>query len=196
VLPRGACCGTAGLVVATIALASLIGNPLGGAVADRWTPRRALTAGLITAAAGSAALAIAHDADAPVRGGWPARARGGGHLARPGHAAGQSGGPGPGGIDTRGLCLAFAANMATVVGAQLFVLRRLAGRYNGLGTLAFTVGFLIGPAGGAAALGAGWGTGLFAVTVLACVLAAIAALRLHRHLPPGTNQIAAATAVA
>ena len=38
--------GTAGLVVATIALASLVGNPLGGAVADRWTPRRALMAGL------------------------------------------------------------------------------------------------------------------------------------------------------
>ena len=34
--------GMAGLVVATIALASLAGNPLGGAAADRWTPRRAL----------------------------------------------------------------------------------------------------------------------------------------------------------
>src|SRR5260370_12809901 len=54
--------GTAGLVVATIALASLAGNPLGGAAADRWTPRRALTAGLIVAAAGSAAPAFAHSA--------------------------------------------------------------------------------------------------------------------------------------
>ena len=35
------------------------------------------------------------------------------------------------------------------------------GRYNGLGTLAFTVGFLLGPAAGTAALGAGWGSGLF-----------------------------------
>jgi MFS family permease len=51
--------GTAGLVVATIALASLAGNPLGGAAADRWTPRRALMAGLVVAAAGSAALAFA-----------------------------------------------------------------------------------------------------------------------------------------
>src|SRR6266851_8766669 len=56
--------GTAGLVVATIALASLAGNPLGGAVADRWTPRRALMAGLVVAAAGSAALALAHTAAA------------------------------------------------------------------------------------------------------------------------------------
>ena len=31
--------GAAGLVVATIALASLAGNPLGGAAADRHTPR-------------------------------------------------------------------------------------------------------------------------------------------------------------
>src|SRR5712692_9749414 len=51
--------GTAGLVVATIALASLAGNPAGGAAADRWTPRRALMAGLALAAAGSVALALA-----------------------------------------------------------------------------------------------------------------------------------------
>jgi MFS family permease len=56
--------GAAGLVVAMIALASLIGNPLGGAVADRWTPRRALMAGLVVAAAGSVALAFAQTAAA------------------------------------------------------------------------------------------------------------------------------------
>jgi hypothetical protein len=65
-----------------------------------------------------------------------------------------------------------------------------AGRYNGLGTLAFTTGFLVGPVVGAAALGAGWGGGLFAVMVLACLAAAGAALRLGRHLPPGANLIA------
>src|SRR5215472_2910715 len=54
--------GTAGLVVATIALASLAGNPAGGALADRATPRRALMAGLVLAAAGSAALAAARTA--------------------------------------------------------------------------------------------------------------------------------------
>src|SRR5215470_641675 len=56
---RGLSDGMAGLVVATIALAALAGNPLGGALADRRTPRRALMAGLAAAAAGSAALALA-----------------------------------------------------------------------------------------------------------------------------------------
>ena len=56
--------GQAGLVVAMIALASLAGNPLGGAMADRWTPRRALMAGLVMAAAGSVALALAGSAAA------------------------------------------------------------------------------------------------------------------------------------
>ena len=65
------------------------------------------------------------------------------------------------------------------------------GRYNGLGTLAFTTGFLLGPAGGTAALGAGWGTGLFTVLVLACLIAAGLALRLGRHLPSAANQIPA-----
>ena len=51
--------GTAGLVVSTIALASLVGNPVGGAAADRWTPRRTLMAGLVVAAAGSVLLALA-----------------------------------------------------------------------------------------------------------------------------------------
>ena len=69
-----------------------------------------------------------------------------------------------------------------------------AGRYNGLGALAFTTGFLLGPASGGLALGAGWGTGLFAVMLLACALAAAAALRLGRHLPPGANQITASAA--
>lgn len=67
-----------------------------------------------------------------------------------------------------------------------------AGRYKGLGALAFTTGFLLGPIGGAAALGAGQDTGLFAVLVVACAAAAAAALRLGRHLPPAANQIPAA----
>ena len=86
--------GTAGLVVSTIALASLVGNPVGGAAADRWTPRRALMAGLVVAAAGSVALALAQTAAAAVRGGWPARLGGGRDLARPGRAPGQPGRPG------------------------------------------------------------------------------------------------------
>jgi len=371
-LVRGLGYGTAGLVVAMIALASLAGNPLGGAAADRWTPRRALMAGLAVAAAGSVALALARS-EAALLGAagllglgvavvWPAQDALLASVAGPAgrsavfsvrHATMNAGlglgalaaaavvsvahpgtftavylvdaasflafvpvlarlrlpaqrvtGPGParpqpgsfrqvlrdraflrvwaltalivtvtfgqfqssfagyvtrpGGIGTHGLGLAFAANTLTVVAVQLFVLRRLAGhrrttatalaatawaaswavviaggrlgggaaaeaafviamiifavgetllsptlpaiindlappeaagRYNGLGTLAFTTGFLVGPVAGAAALGAGWGGGLFATATLACLAAAGIALRLGRHLPPGTNQI-------
>ena len=163
----------------------------------------------------------------------------------------------PGGIGPHGLALAFAANTLTVVGAQLLILRRLAGhqrttavalaavawaaswavvaaaghlggaaaeaafaaamvifalgecllsptlpaiindlappgaagRYNGLGALAFTTGFLLGPAAGGAALGAGFGAGLFAALAAACAAAAVAALRLRRHLPAAANHI-------
>ena len=64
-----------------------------------------------------------------------------------------------------------------------------AGRYNGLGALAVTTGFLLGPACGGAALGAGWGAGLFAALAAACAAAAAAALRLGRHLPAAANHI-------
>ncbi len=368
--------GTAGLVVAAIALASLAGNPLGGAAADRWTPRRALMAGVVVAAAGSAALAFAGTAIALLGAAgllglgvsmiWPAQdallaslagpagrsavfsvrhaclnaglgvgALGAAALVSVTHPAtftivyladaatflafvpvltrlrldppeprqprpvrgsrtgyrqvlrdkaflrvwamtalivtvtfgqSQSSFAGyatrPGGIDARGLSLAFAANTLTVVGAQLFVLRWLAGRrrttgvalasaawaaswvtvilaghlgggaaadiafaaamvifalaetllsptlpaiindlapdgaagrYNGLGALAFTTGFLLGPISGTAALGAGQDTGLFAALALACGAAAVAALRLGRHLPRAVNQIPPAT---
>jgi MFS family permease len=371
-LVRGLGYGTAGLVVAMIALASLAGNPLGGAAADRWTPRRALMAGLVVAAAGSVALALARSAAALFGAAgllglgvaviWPTQDALLASVAGPGgrsavfsvrHAsmnaglglgtlgaaavvsvahpgtftavyladaasflafvpvlaclrlpAQRAGGPAParsqpgsfrqvlrdraflrvwaltalivtvtfgqfqssfagyaarpGGVSTHGLGLAFAANALTVVAASMFVLRRLAGRrrttgtalaavtwaaswavvvaggrlgggaaaeaafvaamvifavgetllsptlpaiindlappeaagrYNGLGTLAFTTGFLLGPVCGAAALGAGWGGGLFATAALACLAAAVAALRLGRHLPPGANQV-------
>jgi len=370
--------GTSGLVVPTIALASLAGNPLGGVLADRWTPRRALMAGLAAAAVASAALALARTAAELFAAAgllglgvaviWPARdallaslagptarsavfaARhaclnaglGLGALiaaavvsvtdpatftaiyladaasflafvavlarlrpaaqpasqptpareppaARPqeagfrdllrdkafvrvwaltavlmtvGFGQSQSSFAGyatrPGGIGPRGLALAFAANTLTVVAAQLLVLRRLAGhrrttavalaaaawaaswavviagghlgsgvaaeaafaaamiifalgecllsptmpaiindlappgaagRYNGLGALALTSGFLLGPASGGAALGAGFGTVLFATLAAACAAAAAAALRLARHLPAAANHI-------
>jgi len=365
--------GTAGLVVASVALASLAGNPLGGALADRWTARRAVIAGLAVAAGGSVALAFARSA-AGLFGAacllglgvsviWPAqdallagvagpagrsavfsvrhatlnaglglgavaaaavvsvahpgtfsavyladacsflavipvlarvRLADGGRQPEPGTSEprSQAGGyrqvlrdkafvrvwvltalivtvsfgqfqssfPGyatrPGGISTHALGLAFAADTLTVVVAQLFVLRWLAGRrrttgvalaatawaaswavviaggrlgggaaaaaafviamvifavgetlfsptmpaiindlappeaagrYNGLGVLAFTTGFLIGPVAGSAALAAG--PGLFAVLIVACLGAAAAALRLSRHLPPAVNQV-------
>jgi MFS family permease len=372
---RGFSDGAAGLVVAAVALASLAGNPLGGALADRWTPRRAVMAGLAVAAGGSVALALARSA-AELFGAacllglgvsviWPAqdallasaagpagrsaafsvrhaslnaglalgalaaaatvsvahpgsftaiyladagsflavipilarlsppRQGGGAAVPAPPRPRAERGGyrqvlrdkafvrvwaltalivtvsfgqfqssfPGyatrPGGVSTHGLGLAFAADMVTVVVAQLAVLRWLAGRrrttgvalaavawaaswavvivggrlgggaaaetafviamvifavgetlfsptlpaivndlappeaagrYNGLGALAFTTGFLVGPAAGGAVLGR-WGTGLFAALILACLVAAAAALRLSRQLPPGVNQI-------
>jgi MFS family permease len=63
-----------------------------------------------------------------------------------------------------------------------------AGRYNGLGVLAFTTGFLLGPVAGTAVLGR-WGTGLFTVLTLACLGAAVAALSLGRRLAPDVNRI-------
>jgi MFS family permease len=375
--------GSAGLVVATIALASLAGNPLGGMLADRWTPRRALMAGLAIAAAGSVALAMARFATelfaaAGVLGlgvavMWPAQdallASLAGPTARsavfavrhaclnaglglgaltaaavisvtdpatftavyladaasflvfipvlarlrpaPPSAAEPASGQPPaaapprtglravladkpfikvwvlaavlvtisfgqsnssfpgyatriGGVSPHGLALAFAANTLTVVAGQLLILRWLggrrrttavalaaaawsaswlmvivggqlgsgtaataayagamiifavgecllsptlpaivndlappesAGRYNGLGALAFTTGFLIGPASGGVALGAGLGTGLFAGLATACAAAGVAALRLRRHLPTAANHIPAARGI-
>ena len=373
--------GTAGLVVATVALASLAGNPAGGAAADRWTPRHALIGGLFIAAAGSVGLALAGSelalfCAAAVTGLgvaviWPAQdallvalagpealsavfsvrhatlnaglglgalgaaaavsvahpgtfttvyladaatyllivpvlvrlrlpAQSTASPASSGDDSTRSGGgfwlvlrdrtfirvwlltalvatlsfgqfqaayagyaTRPGGITTHLLSLSYAANTVTVVVAQLLILRWLAGRrrttatalaaiawaltwviviaagqlgdgaaaaigfavamvtfglgetlfsptlpavindiappgaagrYNGLSTLAFTTGFLLGPVIGGAALAAGHGTGLFAGLVLACLIAAACALALGRHLPPTANQIASPAA--
>jgi MFS family permease len=62
------------------------------------------------------------------------------------------------------------------------------GRYNGLGVLAFTAGFLIGPSAGSAVLGARGG-GVFLALIVMCLVAAAAALWLGRHLPAGVNLI-------
>jgi MFS family permease len=367
---RGLAYAQAGLVLSTVALASLAGNPIGGALADRCGPRPALRLGLAAAAAGSVAVAGVHSAveafaAAALLGlgasiAWPAQdallatlvdpadrsavfsvrhatlnaGLGLGalvaavivkvshpttfeavylidaasfmayiavlsavHPARPPSPIGpdpttvgyrdvlkdkvflrvwamtalavlisygqyHSGFPGyavrPGHITARALSLAFAANTFTVVGAQLFVLRRLSGhrrttgvalaagawaltwalvltgghlgrgtgaaiafavamvvfalgecllsptlaplindlapaegrgRYNGLGALAYTAGFLIGPATAGVALGAGWSSWLFLGLIIACGLTAHAARHLARHLPPETNTI-------
>ncbi|MGW3137754.1 MFS transporter [Streptomyces sp. NPDC001139] len=50
--------GTAGAAVATFALAGLAGNPLGGAWADRFGPRRVLAAGWAVAGSGAVAIAL------------------------------------------------------------------------------------------------------------------------------------------
>lgn len=395
--------GTAGLVVSMIALASLIGNPLGGTMADRWSPRRTLMIGLVINAAGSLALALARNevelfGAAAITGLgasiiWPAQdallasltspamrsavfsvrhaclnaglgigslgaaivisvsrpgtfmvaflidaasflvylpilarlseptlavrpgdlgpqdelrtpalvssaeGESAGDGESPGEGAQESSGPAPvswrqvlrdsvfvrvwvlaailmivsfgqfsasfqgfaarpGGIGTHGLALAEAANCVAVVLAQLFVLKRLggrrrttglalaatawgiswilvavaghfgggavalagfilaavvfaigeclmsptlppivndmapsgaSGRYNGLLAMAFTVGFLIGPASGGAALGAGWGAWLFVLLAGVCGGGALGALWLGRVVPAAAN---------
>jgi MFS family permease len=68
------------------------------------------------------------------------------------------------------------------------------GRYNGLGVLAFTTGFLLGPVGGGAALGAGWSAGLFTTLAVVCAAASLAAYRLAGRLPGAANQIPASAA--
>ncbi|SNT60753.1 Na+/melibiose symporter [Asanoa hainanensis] len=57
---RGIGLGVAGLMLSTVALAGLVGNPAGGWLADRIGARRAVIAGLVVAAAGAVALALVH----------------------------------------------------------------------------------------------------------------------------------------
>jgi MFS family permease len=67
----------------------------------------------------------------------------------------------------------------------------LAGRYNGLYTLAWTTGFLLGPTIAATSLSAGQATALFAGLICACGAAAVGAGRLRHRLPAAANVIAA-----
>lgn len=66
------------------------------------------------------------------------------------------------------------------------------GRYNGLGTLAWTTGFIVGPAISGAIFSRGWGTGLFTALIPACGLAALLALRLGHRLPATIDTIPSA----
>jgi MFS family permease/tetratricopeptide (TPR) repeat protein len=59
---RGVELGVAGLILATVAAAGLVGNPAGGWLADRFGARRAVIVGLLLAAVGTAAIAIVHSA--------------------------------------------------------------------------------------------------------------------------------------
>jgi MFS family permease len=67
----------------------------------------------------------------------------------------------------------------------------LRGRYNGLSTLAWTTGFLLGPALAGAALDAGIDTALFTGLIAASAVGAMAAARLARHLTPAANLVEA-----
>ncbi|OPG09436.1 hypothetical protein B1L11_25855 [Microbispora sp. GKU 823] len=65
------------------------------------------------------------------------------------------------------------------------------GRYNGVYSLATTLGSIAGPAVAGIALSAGLGAALFAAMALALGLVAVQALRLERHLPDAVNLVAA-----
>lgn len=66
---------------------------------------------------------------------------------------------------------------------------RLRGRYNGAATLAWTTGFLLGPAIGGLALSAGLGQALFLGLIGGCALAMVGAARLEPHLPAAAKYI-------
>ncbi len=65
----------------------------------------------------------------------------------------------------------------------------LRGRYNGLYTLAWTTGLMIGPALAGLALGAGHGGWLFLGLGAACLVAAAMSLQLGRRLPAGLDVV-------
>jgi MFS family permease len=69
---------------------------------------------------------------------------------------------------------------------------RLRGRYNGLFTLAWTTGFMVGPAVAGVVLGTGAPGLLFLGLIGGCGLVALGALRLERHLTPAANRIGGA----
>ena len=103
-----------------------------------------------------------------------------------------------------GLCLAlgvFGIGETFLAPSQAALVNDLApddlrGRYNGLYTLAWTTGFLIGPAVAASALAAGKAGALFAGLILACAIAALGAVRLRVHLPTGTDVVSMQTSLA
>jgi MFS family permease len=68
---------------------------------------------------------------------------------------------------------------------------RLRGRYNGAYTLAWTGGYIVGPALAGFAIAAGHGHALFVAMIGVLAAAAFGALRLERYLPPEINHIAA-----
>lgn len=71
----------------------------------------------------------------------------------------------------------------------------LRGRYNGLYTLAWTTGLMIGPAVAGLAIGSGHGSGLFIGLAAACLVAAGMSVRLGRRLPAGVDEVASAGGV-
>jgi MFS family permease len=109
-------------------------------------------------------------------------------------AAGRLGG----GLDAT---LAFAAAMVVFAAGEVFVSPTvtpivndlapdaLRGRYNAASALAWTTGFVLGPAIGGLAVGAGQAQVLFAGLIAACGVVLVGARALDRHLPAAANVV-------
>jgi MFS family permease len=111
-------------------------------------------------------------------------------------AAGQLGGGGAA-LATFSLAMALLALGETVVAPSLPPLvnelapDELRGRYNGLSTLAWTTGFITGPAVAGLALAAGHPEALFLGLIAGCGVVGIGWLRLERRLPASVNLVPA-----
>lgn len=68
----------------------------------------------------------------------------------------------------------------------------LRGRYNAVYSMSWSLGHIVGPALAGIALEHHFGNGFFALLVVMCGVAAAAALRLERHLPPSANRVGVA----
>lgn len=65
----------------------------------------------------------------------------------------------------------------------------LRGRYNGMYSMSWSLGHMVGPALAGVALEHHFGNAFFASLVVACGVAGVAAVRLERHLPVAANRV-------
>jgi MFS family permease len=97
--------------------------------------------------------------------------------------------------------LTFAAAMVVFAAGETFVSPTitpivndlapdtLRGRYNAASTLAWTTGFVLGPAIGGLAVGVGQPEALFGGLIAACGVVLLGARALDRHLPASANLV-------
>jgi MFS family permease len=111
-------------------------------------------------------------------------------------AAGQLGG-GPAALVVFSLAMALLALGETLVPPTLpplvneLATEELRGRYNGVSTLAWTTGFIVGPAVAGVVLAVGQPEALFLGLSAGCAIVGVGALRLERRLPASANLVPA-----
>ncbi|RHW23400.1 MFS transporter [Nocardioides immobilis] len=109
--------------------------------------------------------------------------------------AGTSGGGSLAAVGLTAALVVFAVGETLLAPSQASLVNDLApddlrGRYNGLYTLAWTTGLMVGPALAGFALGAGHGRGLFLGLAAACLVAASLTWGLGRRLPAHLDVVA------